>query len=203
MGHKLNILATAFIGLLAATPALAADGGMLEVTGVKSIHHLNVRDSGSLSGKVIGGVSNGAKLKNLGCTDGAEGQWCNVESDGGLKGWSFGKYLKGEKMAAAAMAPKAPPAFALGTLKCERNNGSPVADCSYGVLRIGSGARLQVTWPDASKRMFGIYKGAVTSIDGPVSATAAVDGSYDIKLTPKGAPSEHYVVAADVIGAPK
>ncbi len=181
-----------------AMPALAADGGMLEVTGVSSIHHLNVRESGSLSAKVLGGVSNGAVLKNLGCKDGAEGQWCNVETDKGLKGWSFGKYLKGDK--AAAMAPKKIPAFALGKLKCERNNGSPVTDCDYGVMRFGAGmVKLQVIWPDTSRRTFGLFGTTATSKEGPVTVKMGSGGSYEITITPAGAASEHYSVPADVI----
>jgi Bacterial SH3 domain len=184
----------------------AANAGDLEVVGVQPTHHLNIRESGSMSAKVIAGALNGAILKNLGCADGADGRWCNVETKGGVNGFAFAKYLKGDTAMAAAApveAMKKPPAFALGTLKCERNNGSPVVDCSYGVLRIGPGARLQITWPDAAKRMFGVFKGTVTSLNGPVVAVVAADGSYDIKLTPTGAPTEHYAVPAEVVSGAK
>jgi hypothetical protein len=146
-------------------------------------------------------------LKNLGCEDGADGRWCNVEltSDGGtLKGWSSASYLKEgaamAKPAGAAMAKK--PAFSIGTLKCEKSNGTPVADCAYGVLRVADGmARLQITWPDASKRLFGIYKSTVTSASGPVTSKEGADGALDISLVPAGAPSEHYLIPADVLAA--
>jgi Bacterial SH3 domain len=205
--QKTQLMMTGLLlaGVMVVPAALAEDGGpdFYEVTGVKNIHHLNIRKSGSLKAAVLGGASNGEKLKNLGCDDGAEGRWCQVEATGGLKGYAFGRYLK-EAAGIAAMAPKAPPAFALGTLKCERNNGSPVADCSYGVMRFPGGiAKLQVTWPDASKRTFGISATVATSKDGPVTIKTGSDGSLDLTITPAGSSSEHYVVPGDVITGAK
>ncbi len=194
-----------------ALPVAAQDDGgpdYYEVVGVSAGKHLNIRTKPSLKATVLGGSATGTKLKNLGCKDGDGGRWCNIETEGGLKGYSFGRYLK-EAAGAVAQAPAAPPPpakparFAVGTLKCERNNGSPVVDCAYGVLRLSpTMSRVQITWPDATKRMFGIYGGAASSADGPVVAKVGADGSYDLKLTPKGAPTEHYVVSADII-APK
>ncbi len=190
-------------------PVAAQDDGgpdYYEVFDVSKGKHLNIRTRPSLKATVLGGAATGARLKNLGCKDGAEGRWCNVETDAGLKGFSFGRFLREAAGAAADAAPPPmpkPARFALGNLKCERNNGSPVVDCTYGVLRMSTTmSRLQVVWPDGTKRMFGIYGGAASSADGPVVAKVGADGSYDLKLTPKGAPTEHYVVTADII-APK
>ncbi len=192
-------------------PAAAQDDGgpdFYEVVDVSKGKKLNIRTRPSLKATVLGGAATGTRLKNLGCKEGAEGRWCNIETEAGLKGYSFGRYLH-EAAGAVAETPAAPPPpsaparFAIGKLKCERNNGSPVAECSYGVLRVSkSMSRLQVVWPDGTKRMFGIYGGASSSGDGPVSAKVGTDGSYDLKLTPKGAPTEHYVVTADIV-APK
>jgi Bacterial SH3 domain len=190
-------------------PVAAQDDGgpdYYEVVDVSKGKHLNIRTRPSLKATVLGGAATGTKLKNLGCKDGDGGRWCNIETEAGLKGYSFGRYLREAPGVAADAAPPPPakPArFAVGTLKCERNNGSPVVDCAYGVLRLSpTMSRVQITWPDATKRMFGIYGGAASSADGPVVAKVGADGSYDLKLTPKGAPTEHYVVSADII-APK
>jgi uncharacterized protein YraI len=194
-------LAALAAGVLAASTARAEDGGpdFYEVSIRQDNSHLNIREGGSIKTTVLTRVDQGAKLKNMGCTDGAEGRWCQVETDTGVKGFAFGKYLR-EAAAAAAMAPKPVDKFAMGTLKCERNNGSPVADCSYGVMRFGGGiAKLQVVWPDASKRTFGISATVATSKDGPVTVKTGSDGALHLTITPTGTASEHYVVPADVI----
>jgi uncharacterized protein YgiM (DUF1202 family) len=179
--------------LTAAAPAFAQDATELEVVDLKTKKYLNVRAAPSTDAAVIAGLTMGEKVKSMGCKDG----WCQIETAKGFKGYSSMSFLKASAMAAAA--PAAKPRFALGKLKCERNNGSPVIECDYGIMRIGSGARLQVTWPDATKRMFGIFGPAVTTADGSVRATKAADGSYDVTLTPKGAPTEHYIVPADAL----
>jgi uncharacterized protein YgiM (DUF1202 family) len=178
--------------MLAATAARAQDAAELEVFDLTTKKHLNVRAGGSMDSAVIAGLVMGEKVKNMGCKDG----WCQIETAKGVKGYSSAKFLKASAMAAAA-APAAKPKFAMGKLKCERNNGSPAAECTYGVMRIGTGARLQVIWPDASKRMFGMFGPAVTSAAGDVRAAKMTDGSFDVTLTPKGAASEHYIVPAE------
>jgi Bacterial SH3 domain len=194
--RKQIIILTALAAGVFAGPVWAE--GVSEVAIKQNSSHLNIRESGSLKATVLARVAQGAKLKNMGCNGEGEKRWCQVETDAGVKGYAFGKYL--QEAAGVAMAPKAPPAFAMGKLKCERNNGSPVAECDYGVIRVGVGkASLQVIWPDGGKRMLGLYGGAAASRDGVVTAKKGADGSYDITLTPKGAPSEHYVVTADVI----
>jgi hypothetical protein len=197
--QTIRFLTLAAALVVAAPLASAAD--MLEVYDVSAGKKLNIRSGPSLKNKVIGGSPTGTMLKSMGCKDGPEGKWCEIETEGGLKGYSFGAFLKeGHAMAEAAPAMKAAPAFAMGKLKCEKSNGTPVADCDYGIMRIAPGmARLQIIWPDATKRMFGIYKTTATSGDGPVASKAAADGTFDISLTPKGAPSEHYMVPADVL----
>ncbi len=193
-----NILLTAMVlaGVgMGAGHALAADA-QLEVYGLTTKKHLNLRSGPSLQDTVIGGLVAGEMVKNLGCKDG----WCHVETKGGAHGYSYQDFLKeAASMVETAPAMAAPPRFALGKLKCERNNGSPIAECDYGVMRIGSGARLQVTWPDATKRTFGVFGPAVTTGDGSVRAQQTADGSYDVTLTPKGQPSEHYIVPVSVV----
>jgi hypothetical protein len=60
-------------------------------------------------------------------------------------------------------------------------------------------SRLQVVWPDSTKHMFGIFGGTVTSGDGAVKVKAGADGNTDMTITPKGSPSEHFVVPAGII----
>ena len=201
----LKSLIAAMIVAGAVVPVMAQsdDGGpdFYEVAIRQNSSHLNIRESGSLGATVLGRVAQGAKLKNMGCTGEGKSRWCKVETDASVKGYAFGAFLK-EAAGAAAMAAKAPPAFALGKLPCERSNGSPVSECDYGVVRVGAGkATLQVYWPDGGKRMFGIYGGAAASKDGPVRAKLGADGAYDLTHTPTGMASEHYTVAADIIGA--
>ncbi len=210
MEHNKLFLVGAFLGLLVATPVEAADddGGpdYYEVTGLKSVRHLNIRNGASLEAAVIGGVLNGAKLKNMGCSSGANGRWCQVETDKGLKGYAFGKFLKEATsvVAAPAEAMKKVPAFALGKLKCEKNNGSPVIDCNYGLIRFAGGiVRLQVVWPDATKRTFALSGTVATSKEGPVVVKLGDDKAYHISITPTGAAGEHYMIPADAVTGAK
>lgn len=201
-------------GLLVGSPALAQsdDGGpdFYEVYDLSTKQHLNLRSGPSLKNRIITGLHMGDKVKNLGCETTAAGRWCQVETSKGTKGYAFGAFLKeaaGDAMAAteapaapeAAPAPAPKPAFVMGKLTCERSNGTPTAECTFGLMRVGPGHRLLVTWPDATKRMFGVFSGVVTSGDGKVAAKAGADGSLDISLVPTGAASEHYVVPAGVM----
>ena len=195
--------AVALVALLAAAPAAhAAD--MLKVIDVRKGHHLNVRTGPSLSAGVITGVSNGAELESLGCREAEGGRWCNIITPKGVTGWSFGKFLSGGAVAAApaAAAPAAAPAmFAMGKLKCEKSDGTPLGDCDYGVMRAGGGkATLQVIWASGLKRMMAIDNGAVTSANAAVTAKP-MDGGLDITVNASGSPSEHYQVPADVLVA--
>ncbi len=188
-------------GVLAlAVPAQAQEGDTLEVYDLTTKKHLNVRSGPSTSDAVVAGLVMGETVKSMGCKDG----WCQIETKNGTKGYSSNAFLKGAAMAAAA--PEAAPAmeakpaaFSMGKLTCERSNGSPTAECGYGLMRVGPGARLLITWPDASKRMFGVFSGVVTSGDGKVTTKAGADGSMDISLVPNGAASEHFVVPAGVM----
>jgi uncharacterized protein YgiM (DUF1202 family) len=183
------------LGLLTGAPVFAAE--MMEVYDLSTKARLNVRKGPSTKDAVIGSLAKGEQVETTGCTGEGNAKWCAVSLKNGTKGFASGQFLKAMAMAPAAAAK--PPAFMTGKLKCEMFNGSPVAECTFGLMRIGPGARLQIIWPSATKRMFGVFGGAVTSGDGSVRAVRKDDGTLEIALNPKGAPGERYMVPADVI----
>lgn len=72
---------------------------------------LNVRAGPGTGHDVVGTVSNGAELRNLGCRRTNNSRWCQVENAAGsLRGWVNGRYLReGAAPAVPGGATGAPP----------------------------------------------------------------------------------------------
>lgn len=74
------------------------DGGpdFYVVRGLPAGDTLNVRTKPSTSGQVIAQLSQGAKVRNLGCQTSGQTRWCRIETTGGVKltGWVNGRYLR-------------------------------------------------------------------------------------------------------------
>lgn len=74
------------------------DGGpdFYVVTGLATGDTLNVRSKASTSGTVIARLSQGAKVRNLGCERIGTTRWCQIRTTGGVDvtGWVNGRYLR-------------------------------------------------------------------------------------------------------------
>jgi uncharacterized protein YgiM (DUF1202 family) len=184
--------------------SVVAQAEQMEVYDLTTKKHLNLRAAPSENSAIITGLHMGDVVTSAGCKDG----WCEVETSKGTKGYASAKFLKA---VAAAAAPEAAPAeaapvaakpapYSVGKLLCERYNADPTKECDYGILRFGKGkARLIVVWPDATRRMFGIFDKVVTSGAGRVETSAAADGALTITLNAVGIATEKYVVPAALL----
>jgi len=76
--------------------AAAPSGGLYVVTGLAAGDTLNVRSKASTSGAVIARLSQGAKVRNLGCETVGKTRWCKIRTTGGVEvtGWVNGRYLR-------------------------------------------------------------------------------------------------------------
>lgn len=71
-------------------PPAKSNSNLSGITGTVTATSLNVRDSGSLNGKVIGSVSKGERVKILEEVNG----WVKIELHSGKKGWIAGWYIE-------------------------------------------------------------------------------------------------------------
>lgn len=65
------------------------------VSGLRQGDTLNIRDAPSTSGRIIATARQGERLRNLGCTDGARGRWCQIRTTTGriVSGYVSARYL--------------------------------------------------------------------------------------------------------------
>lgn len=79
-------------------PIVEDDGGpdFYVVRGLAAGDTLNVRTRPSTQGEVIATLSQGAKVRNLGCQTSGQTRWCRVQTTGSvqLTGWVNGRYLR-------------------------------------------------------------------------------------------------------------
>ncbi|NHB75520.1 SH3 domain-containing protein [Rhodobacter calidifons] len=66
------------------------------VRGLPAGDTLNVRTRPSTQGDVIARLSEGARVRNLGCEQSGQTRWCKIRSTGGVEvtGWVNGRYLR-------------------------------------------------------------------------------------------------------------
>lgn len=65
-----------------------------QVSGVAYNDRLNIRSGPSTGYRVVAQVSNGQRLRNLGCRDFGPARWCEVEIPGyNVSGWAAARYL--------------------------------------------------------------------------------------------------------------
>lgn len=83
------------------TPApLPGDGAsgpdFYVVTGLAAGDTLNLRSRPSTQGDIIARLSQGARVRNLGCETSGQTRWCKVRTTGGVEvtGWVNGRYLR-------------------------------------------------------------------------------------------------------------
>lgn len=160
--------------------ATATEPAYFEVVGIADNDLLNLRATASAGGMVIGRLSNGARVKNLGCTEIKGYSWCKVVDlvDGKVAGWAAARYLVEAAVDAAELpsetSPDGAPSEAAdvaalpdakaeapktgfdatAVIPCARNFGQPMALCQAGVVRGDPGqAVVSVKWPDGGERI--------------------------------------------------
>jgi len=153
----------------------ANEPAYFEVVGIADNDLLNLRATASAGGMIIGRLPNGARVKNLGCSEVKSYRWCKVVDlvDTKVTGWAAERYLvettvdaaelpsvaetEGSDVAAMpdakAEAPKT--GFdATGIIPCARQFGQPMSLCQAGVVRGDAGqAVVSVKWPDGGERI--------------------------------------------------
>lgn len=79
-------------------PPVPDDGGpdFYVVRGLAAGDTLNVRSKASTQGEVIARLSQGARVRNLGCQTSGQTRWCRIQTTGGVEvtGWVNGRYLR-------------------------------------------------------------------------------------------------------------
>ncbi|UXU75497.1 MULTISPECIES: SH3 domain-containing protein [unclassified Paracoccus (in: a-proteobacteria)] len=85
---------------IAVQPPQGGDGGhgpdFYVVRGLPAGDTLNVRAEPSASSTILGRLSAGARVRNLGCRQIGQSRWCRIATTGGVQvtGWVNGRYLK-------------------------------------------------------------------------------------------------------------
>lgn len=83
-----------------AAPGAGGGGGIgpdfYVVRGLPAGDTLNVRTRPSTQGEVIARLSEGARVRNLGCEQSGQTRWCRIRTTGGVEvtGWVNGRYLR-------------------------------------------------------------------------------------------------------------
>ena len=128
---------------------------------------LNVRAEASTSGKIVGGVHEGALLSNKGCEERSDRTWCHVAhiGTGRPQGWVAAEYLK---PAPAALRAGETLFDGIGTLSCASGGGA--ARCDYGVARDPDGTTAVIVFlPDGSEQLV-VFRNGVLAPGGGAAA---------------------------------
>jgi uncharacterized protein YgiM (DUF1202 family) len=66
------------------------------VSGLSAGDNLNVRAQPSAQSEILGRVSAGTRVRNLGCQQTGQARWCRIETTGDVvvTGWVNGRYLR-------------------------------------------------------------------------------------------------------------
>ncbi|MEW9922299.1 SH3 domain-containing protein [Marimonas sp. MJW-29] len=73
----------------------AGEGSVVQVTSLRDGDTLNMRSGPGTSNRIIGALSNGTSVRNLGCQMQSNTRWCEIEmmTDMRERGWVAGRYL--------------------------------------------------------------------------------------------------------------
>jgi hypothetical protein len=134
---------------------------------------INLRVSPSSAAQVLGSVSGGTVLRNLGCRMAEGRRWCKVETLNAprLSAWSAGEFLR-ESSYAGTPTPNRDALVsgtnfnATGNIPCARSAGQPMTTCRFGVARKGQGnGSVTVFWPDGGSRVIFFENGIPANFD--------------------------------------
>lgn len=173
----------------AGVPAAPEDGGPRdwEVVGISRI--LNLREQPSTKAGIIAGYSPGTILDNLGCQQGEDRIWCDVqELGGGPRGYVAAEFLKPAVSPDGGVAT-GPDDSALragqgkfdatGNIACAQSIGQPMTQCEFGVARAGGGyATVVIKKPDDRTRAIFFRMGKPIGAD-----TSEADGYSEFHTT--------------------
>lgn len=152
--------------------ALGGGPDFWEVTGLGASGTLELRESPSVDGSVVGHVEDGTVLRNQGCRIYEGSRWCSVEipDDSSRYGWVLGEFL----MESSYLAPRRPADslvpgtefHATGFVPCARYSGQAMMQCEFGVVREGGGSGyVKVFWSDGGNRVVFFEAGVPSSFD--------------------------------------
>ena len=84
-------------------------GNVVQVTGVSAGDTLNVRSGPGTGNRIVGALSNGTSVRNLGCQMQGNSRWCQIEmmTDMRERGWVNARYLSGQGGGQATQLPSA------------------------------------------------------------------------------------------------
>ncbi len=73
----------------------AEQGSVVQVTGLRAGDTLNVRSGPGTNNRIVGALSNGTFVRNLGCRMQSSTRWCQIEmmTDMRERGWVAGRFL--------------------------------------------------------------------------------------------------------------
>lgn len=169
---------------------------------------LNLREGPTTGANVIEMLEQGAILDNLGCSEGPDGIWCDVQKfGGGARGYVNANYLK------PALSPDGSAAFgpddsalragrddfdATGQIPCSSATGQPAGQCQFGVARAGGGyATIVVSKVDGSERVIYFSMGIPIGSDDNTGAKFKASRENDLHFISIG--SERYEIPDAVI----
>lgn len=166
-------------------PRPTGGGDIMQVTGLSAGGLLNVRSGPGTSYSVVGALSNGTSVRNLGCQGSGNSAWCQIEmmTDMRERGWVAARFLTRGN---AVQQPNRPPSTGTGSTTTERVQfaaGSTGAELS-GTLRPGATKRYIVNARNGQMLYFRLASNA----SGLSWALRNPDGS----LMDEGAPSREY-----------
>jgi hypothetical protein len=134
---------------------------------------INLRASPSVAAPVLGNISGGAVLRNLGCRMAEGHRWCRVETVTAprLSGWAVGEFLRESGYTSApvighdVLVPGTN-FHATGNIPCARYAGQPMNSCEFGVVRKDRGnGSVTIFWRDGGNRVIDFENGAPANFD--------------------------------------
>ncbi|WP_229722031.1 SH3 domain-containing protein [Marinobacterium nitratireducens] len=131
---------------------------------------LNVRAGAGTANPVVGGLANGDRVRNLGCTMVGTSRWCRIEAgdEQRFSGWVNGHYL------VESAPPGADGRQASGVVPCSTAAGQPTGSCAFRVSRGENGtASVWITLPTGGERYLDFREGR------PVGTDPGLDLSFE------------------------
>jgi hypothetical protein len=165
--------------------------------------NLNLREQPTTDSNVIEMLEQGTILDNLGCSEGADGIWCDVQKfAGGARGYVAADYLK------PAISPDGSAAYgpddsalragqgdfdATGQIPCSASAGQPTRQCQFSVARAGGGyATIKISKADGFERVIYFRLGVPVGSDDNTGAEFKASRKNDLHVIEIG--NERYEI---------